>query len=176
MGREKFTGQSSTATIQNDKQPTLASQILRQPENKFLGQKEDRMSGVKLYRREDQDFSFKGDSSVKGYVPASYLAFANAGNSDTMGGGLAVFGAGSHLETKIDNDELLFIHTGQLDIKIGNEIFQAGPGDTLWIPKDTSLTYIAEEDVWFFFAVYPFSGSPAASVTKAYPDTPPRPA
>ena len=134
------------------------------------------MSGVKLYRREDQDFSFKGDSSVNGYVPASYLAFANAGNSAAMGGGLAVFGAGSHLETKIDNDELLFIHLGKLEIKIGDELFQAGPGDTFWIPKDTPLTYIAEEDVWFFFAVYPFSGSPAASVTTAYPDAPPGPA
>ena len=134
------------------------------------------MSGVKLFRREDQDFSYKGDSSVKGYVPASFLTFVNAGNSDTMGGGFAVFGAGSHMETTVDNDELLFIHSGQLDLKIGSEIFQAGPGGTVWIPKDTALTYIAEEDVWFFFAVYPFSGSPAASLSKVYPDTPPRPA
>ncbi len=134
------------------------------------------MSGVKLFRREDQYFSYKDDSSVKGYVPASFLAFVNASNSDTMGGGFAVFGAGSHMETTVANDELLFIHSGQLDLKIGNEIFQAGPGDTLWIPKDTPLTYIAEEDVWFFFAVYPFSSSPAGSLSKVYPDAPPRPA
>ncbi len=130
------------------------------------------MSGVKLYRREDQDFSYKGDLAD---VPACIPAFVNASNSDTMGGGFAIFGAGSNMETTITWDELLFIHSGQLQLKIGDEIFHAGPGDTLWIPRGTQLTYIAEEDVWFFFAVYPFSKSPAGSMTKIYPDTPPRP-
>ena len=45
------------------------------------------MSGVKLFRREDQDFSFKGDSSVN-QEPYSILALANACNSDSLGGGL----------------------------------------------------------------------------------------
>ncbi len=133
------------------------------------------MSGVKLFRREDQDFSYNVDLSVN-QEPYSILAFANASNSDSLGGGFGVFGAGSNVEWTVTYDELLFIHSGQFQLRIGDEIFHAGPGDTLWIPKDTPLTYIAEVDVWFFFAVYPFSKSPSASLSKIYPDTPPRPA
>jgi ethanolamine utilization protein EutQ len=133
------------------------------------------MSGVKLFRREDQDFSYKDDLPVN-QEPYSILAFVNASNSDTMGGGFGMFGTGSNIEWTVTYDELLFIHSGQFQLKIGDEIFHAGPGDTLWIPKDTPLTYIAEEDVWFFFAVYPFSKSPSGSLSKVYPDAPPRPA
>ncbi len=131
------------------------------------------MPGVKLFRREDQDFSYE-DNLADG--PYCISAFVNASNSDTMGGGFGVFGAGSNVEWTVTYDEFLFIHSGQFQLKIGDEIFDAGPGDTLWIPKDTPLTYIAEEDVWFFFAVYPFSKSPSASLSKIYPDAPPRPA
>jgi ethanolamine utilization protein EutQ len=128
------------------------------------------MSDVKLFRREDQDFSYKGD------IPAAVLAFVNAGNSDTMGGGFGVFGAGIDMEWTVTYDEFIFIHSGEFQLKIGDEVFDAGPGDTLWIPKDTPLFYVAEEDVWFFFAVYPATSSPSASVPNVYPDAPPRPA
>ena len=128
------------------------------------------MPGVKLFRREDQDFSYDGDLADEPYCIS---AFVNASNSETMGGGFGVFGAGSNVEWTVTYDELLFIHSGQFQLKIGDEIFHAGPGDTLWIPKDTPLTYIAEEEVWFFFAVYPLSKSPSASLSIVYPDAPP---
>lgn len=131
------------------------------------------MSAVKLFRREDQDFSYEGNLAD---APYCISAFVNASNSETMGGGFGVFGAGSNVEWTVTYDEFLFIHSGQFQLKIGDEIFHAGPGDTLWIPKDTPLTYIAEEDVWFFFAVYPFSKSPSGSLSIVYPDAPPRPA
>ena len=129
------------------------------------------MPGVKLFRREDQDFSY--DSGLAD-EPYCISAFVNASNSETMGGGFGVFGVGSDVKWTVTYDEFLFIHSGQFQLKIDDEIFHAGPGDTLWIPKDTSLTYIAEEEVWFFFAVYPFSESPSASLPKVYPDAPPR--
>ena len=127
------------------------------------------MSGVKLFRRDDQDFSYKGDSK------ASVLAFVNAGNSDTMGGGFGVFGAGTDIDWTVTYDEFIFIHSGEFQLRIGDEVFDAGPGDTLWIPKDTPLSYVAEEDVWFFFAVSPATSSPSASVPNVYPDAPARP-
>ena len=133
------------------------------------------MSGVKLFRREDQDFRYNSELSPN-QEPYSILAFANASNSENLGGGLGVFGAGSNVEWTVTYDELLFIHSGQFQLRIGDEIFLAGPGDTLWIPKDTPLTYIAEVDVWFFFAVHPLSKSPSASLSKVYPESPPRPA
>jgi len=131
------------------------------------------MSGVKLFRREDQDFSYEADAAD---APYCISAFVNASNSDTMGGGLGVFGAGSNVEWTVTYDEFLFIHSGQFQLKIEDEIFHAGPGDTLWIPKDTPLTYIAEEDVWFFFSVSPLGKSPSASLPIVYPDASPGPA
>ena len=44
------------------------------------------MSDVKLFRRENQDFSYK-DYLPANQEPYSILAFANASNSDTMSGG-----------------------------------------------------------------------------------------
>ena len=128
------------------------------------------MSGVQLFRREDQDFSYTAEDNC------SILAMVNAGNSDGVSGGFGVFGAGTKEEWTVTYDEILFIHSGQFQLKIGDEIYHAGPGDTLWIPKDTPLTYIAEEDVWFFFAVSPANASPSASIPNVYPDAPPRPA
>lgn len=128
------------------------------------------MSGVKLFRREDQDFSYSAEDNC------SIHAFVNSGNSDGMGGGFGVFGAGSDMKWTVTYDEFLFIHSGSFQLKVGDEIYDAGPGDTLWIPKDTPLSYITEEDVWFFFAVSPASKSPSASIPKVYPDAPPRPA
>ena len=128
------------------------------------------MPGVKLFRREDQDFSYDRNSAEE---PFCISAFVNASNSETMGGGFGVFGVGSDVEWAVTYDEFLFIHSGHFQLKIGDEIYHAGPGDTLWIPRDTPLTYIAEEEVWFFFAVYPFSESPSASIPNVYPDAPP---
>ncbi len=128
---------------------------------------EARMSGVKLFRKQDQDFRFEREE------PFSILAFVNSGVTDTMGGGMGVFGAGSDVEWTVTYDELLFIHSGHFTLKVGEAVYRAGPGDTLWIPRDTPLSYVAEEDVWFFFAVYPASSSPSAGKAKRYPDAPP---
>ena len=126
------------------------------------------MSTVELFRKQDQDFSFEGA------LPASILAFVNASNSSTMGGGMGVFGAGCDVEWTVTYDEFLFIHAGHFTLKVGDKIYAAGPGDTLWIPRDTPLSYVAEEDVWFFFAVYPAASSPSAGKTTRYPDAPPQ--
>lgn len=121
------------------------------------------MSDVKLFREQDQDFSFKEDSN------ASVFAFVNSGISDGMGGGYGVFGAGTNMEWTVTYDEFLFIHKGNFQLKVGDEVYHAGPGDTLWIPKDTPLSYICDEDVWFFFAVNPAAKSPSASQAIDYP-------
>ena len=125
------------------------------------------MSGVQLFRAGDQTFDYSADS------PASVLAFVNAGNSATMGGGYGVFGAGCDIEWTVTYDEFLFIHKGRFKLRVGDEVYHAGPGDTLWIPKDTPLSYVADEDVWFFFSVYPATSSPSASKVTVYPDAPP---
>lgn len=128
------------------------------------------MSDVKLFRAQDQDFTY-----AEGANEAVY-AFVNSGISDGMGGGYGVFGAGTDMEWTITYDEFLFIHKGNFQLKVGDEVFHAGPGDTLWIPKDTPLSYVCDEDVWFFFAVNPAANSPSASQAITYPTHPADPA
>ena len=64
------------------------------------------MPSVKLYCREDQDFPYEADA------PASILAYVNTGNSDTMGGGFGVFGAGYYGDWTVTYDEFNFVHSG----------------------------------------------------------------
>ena len=125
------------------------------------------MSGVKVFRQSDQEFVIEPKK-------ASVLSFVNSGNSTTMGGGLGVFCAGFELEWTVHYDEFLFIHKGNFKLKVGDDVYEAGPGDTIWLPADTHFTYIAEEEVWFFLAVYPAVNSPAASQAIDYPSAMPQ--
>ena len=75
------------------------------------------MSGVKLFRKQDQDFTFEGE------VPISTPTFVNSSISDTMGGGMGIFGAGCDSEWTVTYDEFLFIHSGNLALKVGEEVY-----------------------------------------------------
>ena len=123
------------------------------------------MAEVKLFRKADQDFTLND-------AGAAVHALVNAGFSDAMGAGIGVF-EGCEMEWTVTYDELLFIHEGNFTLRVGDAAYNAGPGDTLWIPKDTPLVYEAKEKVTFFYAVYPASASPSASQTTAYPTAPP---
>jgi hypothetical protein len=58
----------------------------------------------------------------------------------------------------------------QLELSHG---FHAGPGDILWIPKNTALIYEAKGRVTFFYEVHPVGLSPSTSQTTPYPTSPP---
>ena len=123
------------------------------------------MADVKLFRKADQDFTLND-------AGAGVLALVNAGFSDAMGAGIGVF-EDCAIEWTVTYDELLFIHEGNFTLRVGDAAYHAGPGDTLWIPKDTPLVYEAKEKVTFFYAVHPAGASPSASKTTAYPTAPP---
>lgn len=126
------------------------------------------MSEVKHYRREDLDWSSQID-----VAPAAVQAVVNVGNSNTIGGGIGVFEAGFELEWTVTYDEMIFVHEGTFIVEIRGERYEAGEGDILWLPKDTPLTYIADDDVTFFYAVYPVSESPSTNTSKVFPSYPP---
>lgn len=54
----------------------------------------------------------------------------------------------------IKYDEILLVLEGQLTVHANGEVFTAGPKDTIWLPKGTSLEYEAE-DALIFFAIHP---------------------
>jgi ethanolamine utilization protein EutQ len=120
-----------------------------------------------LFRKADQPFDL--DNETK----ASVLALVNVSNSKTMGAGIGIFDAGCNVPWTVTYDEVLFIHEGNFKLRVGENVYNAGPGDTLWIPADTPLVYDAPERVTFFYAVSPVSKSPSTSVAASYPDATP---
>jgi len=124
------------------------------------------MQNVKLFRKADQNFELdEYHSAINPLV--------NAGNSKTLGAGIGKFGAGCEMEWTVSYDEILFIHSGNFTLVASNQVFHASAGDTLWIPRGTPLIYKAEEEVIFFYAVYPVDQSPSTNTHKPYPEAAP---
>jgi len=118
---------------------------------------------VKLFRKADQDLTpGENGAAVHGLVNTSF--------SRQMGAGIGVFEDCS-MEWTVTYDEILFILEGQFRLKTRVGTFHAGPGDTLWIPKDTWVVYEADAPVTFFYAVSPITGSPTTSIAQSYPET-----
>ena len=74
--------------------------------------------------------------------------------SQHMGGGIEVM-EGVSITWTVTYDEILFIHEGRLGVVLGEQRFDCGPGDIVWLPKGTTLTYEAPERCAYFYALYP---------------------
>ncbi len=123
------------------------------------------MSDVKLFKRLDLDLT----PDAKGIVTAPVV---NRRISTGLGAGIGVF-ENCAIEWTVTYDEVLFIQDGNFTLRVGGKAYRAGPGDILWIPKDTPLVYEAGERVVFFYAVYPVDKSPSTSKTIEFPTTAP---
>jgi ethanolamine utilization protein EutQ len=123
------------------------------------------MTEVKLFRRADQDLE-------PGAEGAAVRGLVNKGFSERLGAGIGVF-RDCAVEWTVTYDEVLFILEGTFRLRVGGEVYHAGPGDTLWIPKDTALVYEADAPVTFFYAVSPVEASPSTGEVKTYPTAPP---
>lgn len=123
------------------------------------------MSAVKLFRMRDLDLT----PNAEGIVTAPVV---NRRLSAGMGAGVGVF-ENCAIEWTVAYDEVLFIKDGDFTLRVGGQVYRAGPGDTLWIPKDTPLAYEAKERVVFFYAVYPVDRSPSTSKTVEFPTAAP---
>ncbi len=115
---------------------------------------------VKLFRKADQDFTPVNGAAILGLVNTSF--------SEALGAGIGTFEDGA-IECTVTYYEVLFIMEGTFTLRAGGDAYRAGPGDVLWIPKDTALVYEADEKVTFFYAVCPAANSPSAGKPIAYP-------
>lgn len=118
---------------------------------------------VKHFKKASQDFTIDEYRS-------SLNPVVNMGNSKTLGAGIGKFAAGCNMDWTVTYDEVLFIHEGEFELTVDNQVFRAAPGDILWIPANTALTYRANEDVTFFYAVYPVNQSPSTQTEQKYPE------
>lgn len=123
------------------------------------------MSDVKLFRMADLNLKPNDDGIVTAPV-------VNRRYSTGLGAGIGVFEK-CEIEWTVTYDEVLFIKEGKFTLQVGDKTYRAGPGDILWIPKDTPLVYEAGERVVFFYAVYPADKSPSTSKTIEFPTTAP---
>ena len=92
---------------------------------------------IKLFKKTDQTFTPNNGGAVLGLVNTAF--------SDNLGAGIGTF-EDCAIEWTVTYDEVLFVLDGILTIRVGDDAFSAGPGDVLWIPKDTALVYEATVD------------------------------
>ncbi len=119
------------------------------------------MNDVKLFRMADLNLKPNDDGIVTAPV-------VNRRYSTGLGAGIGVFEK-CEIEWTVTYDEVLFIKEGKFTLQVGDKTYRAGPGDILWIPKDTPLVYEARGKVVFFYAVWPVDKSPSTSQTTEYP-------
>ena len=121
------------------------------------------MSETKIFRKKDLDLEPVNGMKTIGLVNVSF--------SDKLGAGIGVFEDCS-IPWHITYDEVIYILEGQFTLKVGDKIFKAGPGDVLWVPRNTDIVYIAQERVTFFYSVLPAGNAPSTSkridFTKEY--------
>jgi quercetin dioxygenase-like cupin family protein len=46
-------------------------------------------------------------------------------------------GAGNKLHTQPDHDEIVIVIDGEAEFRVGDEVYRVGPGDFLFIPRNT---------------------------------------
>ncbi len=119
---------------------------------------------VKLFRKADQDFTPANGAAILGLVNTSF--------SEALGAGIGTF-EDCAMEWTVTYDEVLFIMEGTFTLRAGGDAYCAGPGDVLWIPKDTALVYEAGAKATFFYAVCPVEKAHSTSKQISYPTAAP---
>ena len=94
------------------------------------------MSDIKVFRLEDQDINLSN--------PIVTVPVVNAGFSRSMGAGFAAFESCLVEHTVTGYDEVLYVISGSMSLRQGNQRWRAGPGDLLWIPADDCLLYTSD--------------------------------
>ena len=120
--------------------------------------------GVKLFRNDAALFR-AGPSGI------AANGLVNAGFSRGLGAGVGVFDRCSVPWTP-DYDEVLFILDGVLRLRVGDKVYVAGRGDTVWISEGTAIVYESAVRTTFFYAVCPVQNSISTKEPKNYPESP----
>jgi len=55
----------------------------------------------------------------------------------------------------LNYDEIDIVLQGELVITRGNEVARGGPGDLIYIPKGSSITFGTPSHVWFVYVTFP---------------------
>lgn len=106
---------------------------------------------ARIFKRESMPFTTAKTASGN----TTIARLINHGLSDHIGAGIEILESVS-IEWTVTYDEVLFIHEGEMTIVTGAERWHCNPGDIVWLPKDTTLSYDATKGrCAYFYALYP---------------------
>lgn len=94
------------------------------------------MSRIIHFKQSDRNFEAYGDDPQR----ASISRLVGPEISNSMGAGIARFDACSIAWTVL-YDELIVTLEGNFRLRVGDDVFNCGPGDVLWVPENTQLHY-----------------------------------
>ena len=124
------------------------------------------MSGIQAFSRKDQ--------TIDNARPIFTVPVINAGNSSGIGGGFCHFQKCELEHTVTGYNEILYIISGKMSLRQGDKRWNVGPGDILWIPKDTKFVYEAGDEMCVtFYATDPATMSGSTKKTDACPEIKP---
>ena len=84
---------------------------------------------------------------------AQVAALVGPDDGTTLGAGYVRM-TGASIPWTIKYDEVILVIEGALTVETDAGVLSAGPGDTIWLPAGTRLTYVAE-DALVFYAIQP---------------------
>lgn len=107
------------------------------------------MNATRLYKKTELKFDPYGRVPGK----SSLARIIGPEVSRTIGAGMATFD-GAHVEWTVLYDEIIVCLQGVFRLRVGDEVFEALPGDVIWIPENTPVVYEGD-GAEVFYALYP---------------------
>ena len=123
------------------------------------------MNITRLYKKSELKFLPYGQDPGR----ATLARVIGPDVSQTIGAGMATFDNTS-VEWTVLYDEIIICLKGLFRLCVGDQIFEAQPGDVIWIPKNTLLVYEGE-GAEVFYSIYPVDWATRANTLIAKPDT-----
>lgn len=149
--------------------PALVAKIVQQVMSQLDGAVADDCPQANLVRAIDPETGFmliKGDSvklnpfndGEKDYDGIWIKEFTNPKESPNMTSGIMVFD-NAQLPWTLTYDEMDYVIDGVLEFIVNGKKYTGYPGDSFYIPANTSVTFSTPNKAKFFFVTYPANWS-----------------
>lgn len=107
------------------------------------------MTQTVLYKKSEMTFDPYGSDPAR----SSIARIIGVETSSTIGAGIATFD-NTEVEWTVLYDEVVVCLKGLFQLRVGDKILEANPGDVIWIPEYTSVAY-SGDGAEVFYALYP---------------------